>query len=165
MMRRLIDELAIPGKHEQPRILLIDQLMHCHISLEAGENYYAVQSWSVEDVELLVGWLGKWLTAETGNATLDAQLVALQTQRDQLRADLAAATQRAEAAEANARQSEQTAREYRRVQEYTKKRAEAAEAQVIKASDIVYDLIGELADATGKTRAELEEAFLGAVQP
>ena len=94
-----------------------------------------------------------------------ARMTAANREIDQLRAALAAAKQRAEAAEANARQWEQTAREYSRVQEYTKKRAEAAEAQVIKASDIVYDLIGELADATGKTRAELEEAFLGAVQP
>lgn len=45
-----------------------------------------------------------------------------------LLAQLTAAKQRAEAAEANARQWEQTAREYSRVQEYTKERAETAEA-------------------------------------
>ncbi len=35
------------------------------------------------------------------------------------------------------------------------------EAMLIRGSDAVYDLIGALADATGKTRAELEIAFLG----
>ena len=102
-MRQLIDDLEILGKYEQPRILLIDQLAHCHISLQAGKDHYAVQSWSVEDAERLVIWLGMWLAAETGNATFEAECAALRTQRDNLRAALAAATQRAEVAEAQER--------------------------------------------------------------
>ena len=102
-MRQLIDELEILGKYEQPRILLIDQLAHCHISLQAGRDHYAVQSWSAEDVELLVIWLSKWLAAETGNVTFEAECATLRTQRDNLRAALAAATQRAEVAEAQER--------------------------------------------------------------
>ena len=38
------------------------------------------------------------------------------------------------------------------------------EARVIAASDTVYDLISELADATGRQRSEIEAAFLGEVQ-
>lgn len=44
-------------------------------------------------------------------------------------------------------------------------RAEAAEAKVVAASDLVYELIEELCDATGRTRADVEAQFLGEVQP
>ena len=44
-------------------------------------------------------------------------------------------------------------------------RAEAAERRLVDASELVYDLIGELADATGRSRTEIEAAFLGEVQP
>ena len=97
-MRQRIDDLEILGKYEQPRILLIDQLAHCRISLQAGKDHYAVQSWSVEDAERLVIWLGMWLAAETGNATFEAECATLRTQNYNLRAALAAAVQRAEAA-------------------------------------------------------------------
>ncbi len=45
-----------------------------------------------------------------------------------------------------------------------RKRVAELEARVIAASDTVYDLISELADATGMRRSEIEAAFLGEVQ-
>ena len=145
-MRQLIDELEILGNYEQPRILLIDQLAHCHISLQAGRDHYAVQSWSAEDVELLVIWLSKWLAAETGNVTFEAECATLRTQRDNLRAALAAATQRAEVAEAQERLAvADIAATERRMQADVdfwtnsagewKQRAEAAEAKLARVDE------------------------------
>jgi len=111
-MRQRIEDLEILGKYEQPRILLIDQLAHCHISLQAGKDHYAVQSWSVEDVERLVIWLGMWLAAETGNATFEAECAALRTQNYNLRVALAATVQRAETAEAESARVDEYASYY-----------------------------------------------------
>jgi hypothetical protein len=75
--------------------------------------------------------------AHSDELALNRMVDDLGAERDQLRADLATATAR----------------------------AEAAEAKVVAASDLVYELIGELCDATGRTRAEVEADFLGEVQP
>jgi chromosome segregation ATPase len=99
-------------------------------------------------------------------------IIDLQVEITNLRAALAAATQRAEAAERNARQSDALAREYSAMQERTqrhaqdmeavmlrwKQRAEAAEAvrlAVIKRNDELHNQVHRLKRQCGDLEAKL----------